>query len=305
MEINDNVFNKIIYNYLDLDYPNNLITYENQTNKTVCKIMNNFIDTYKNDFNKKKFILMYQDDIYSLIAYNILKNIQGIYNFNLKIYGKRKNTKKYIKKNEFINFFKLKRIKQKDIVYISCFNPIYKVKNSQILFKELSLNNCYKIIDKFTPSQFDILTEFYSIREETFLKEFKLESVLQFRRFTLNPELFLNQKPDIFKNDYFSKIVEQELNNSKFYLVKLNGEEDDFKLFDYLIKLKEICFYFYDEEKEDFLKLNLNHYVKQANIINNYNSNNYELVESFLKTKMKYSVLRSGEGEEKFWRGLK
>lgn len=304
MEINNNVFNKIIYNYLNLDYSNNLIDYENQTNQTVCKIMNNFIDTYKNNFNNKTFILMYQDDIYSLIAYNILKNIQGVYHFNLKIYGKRKNTKQYIKKNEFVNFLKFKRIKQENIIYISCFNPIYKVKNSPILFKELSYNDCYKIINKFTPYQFEILSKFYSIKKEILLDEFKLNFFIQFKQFTSDIQSFLDEKPDIFKNKYFSDMVEYELKNSKFYLIKLNGNESDFELFDRLIKLNEVCFYFYDnnKEKEDFLKLNLNNYVPTANIINKNNSNNYELVNLFLKTNMSYTTWGCWTKNEKFWR---
>ena len=169
MNVYNNISYKIIYNYLNLDYPNGLISYSDQTNKTICKIMNDFINIYKNDFDFKTFILVSQDDIYSLIAYNILKNIQGMYKFNLKIIGKRKNTKEFIKKNNFINKFKLKKIKQDNIIYISCFNPIYKVKNNKNTFKELRANNCYNIIDKFTPLQFQIISEFYAIKNEKLL----------------------------------------------------------------------------------------------------------------------------------------
>ena len=81
----------IVYN-MNLDYQKEF-NYEEQTNRTLNTIMNNFVHNYKNMFNTHTFILEYQDDVFGIITYNILKNIQGIYNFDLKVFGKVKKTK--------------------------------------------------------------------------------------------------------------------------------------------------------------------------------------------------------------------
>lgn len=307
MNVYNNISYKIIYNYLNLDYPNGLISYSDQTNKTICKIMNDFINIYKNDFNFKTFILVSQDDIYSLIAYNILKNIQGMYKFNLKIIGKRKNTKEFIKKNNFINKFKLKKIKQDNIIYISCFNPIYKVKNNKNTFKELRANNYYNIIDKFTPLQFQIISEFYAIKNEKLLQEFKQNYFLDFKWFTLHDGTFENNAGiDIFNNEYFYDIIKNKFNQINTYIIKLNGNENDFILFDSLIKTDGIFLYFFDNKNIDFLKENLNFYISPKNAIKNYNSNNYLLAKSFHKFNMNITYLGNWTEEEKdIWRRLK
>lgn len=300
MNVDNNILHKIIYNYLNLDYPNGLISYSDQTNKTICKVMNDFINTYKNDFDSKSFILIYQDDIYSLITYNILKNIQGIYNFNLKVFGKRKKTKKYVKKNNFINKFKIKKIKQDDIIYISCFNPIYKVKNKKNVFKELRTNNYYNLIDKFTPLQFQIISEFYAIKDEKLLQEFKQDYFLDFKWFTLHEGTFQNNfDTDIFNNEYFDNIFKNEFNKTNIYIIKLNGNENDFPLFDYLRNIDGINLYFFDNKNLNFLQTNLNFYINPKNAIKNYNSNNYLLARSFSKINAKIFYLGEWTEEEK------
>lgn len=304
MNVDNNILHKIIYNYLNLDYPNGLISYSDQTNKTICKVMNDFINTYKNDFDSKNFILIYQDDIYSLITYNILKNIQGIYNFNLKVFGKRKKTKKYIKKNNFINKFKIKKIKQDDIIYISCFNPIYKVKNKKNVFKELRTNNYYNLIDKFTPLQFQIISEFYAIKDEKLLQEFKQDYFLDFKWFTLHEGTFQNNfDTDIFNNEYFDNIFKNEFNKTNIYIIKLNGNENDFPLFDYLRNIDGINLYFFDNKNLNFLQTNLNFYINPKNAIKNYNSNNYLLARSFSKVNAKIFYLGEWTEEEKKFGG--
>lgn len=299
MTTNNSIFNKIIYNSLNLDYPNKIIDYENQTNKTVCKIMNNFIDTYKDYFNDKIFVLISQDDIYSLIAYNILKNIQGTYTFNLKILGKRKNLKKYIPKKEFISKIKInsKKIKQ-DIIFISSFNPIYKVENSSKVYKNLNSDSSFKIIDIFTPMQFYILSSFYSIKDQDLLKKFKEKDFLDFRWFTLNNGTF--QKDScIFNNNYFTNIVDKYLKEKEVYLIKFLGDNSDFSIFDDIIRTNNICLYFFDKEKKEFLETNLNMYINPINCINENNANNIVLTKLFIQTNIKYKFLGEWAQEEK------
>lgn len=299
METNNLISNKIIYNFLNLDYPNKIINYENQTNKTVCKVMNHFIDTYKDYFNNKIFILISQDDIYSLIAYNILKNIQGTYSFNLKIFGKRKKLKKHIPKKEFISKMKInsKKIKQ-DIIFISSFNPIYKVENNSKVYKDLGSDSFFKIIDIFTPMQFYILSNFYSIKDQNLLKDFKKEKFLDFKWFTLHNGTF-QKDPYIFNNEYFINITNKYLKEKEIYLIKFSGNNSDFPIFDNIIKTDNICLYFFNKEKEKFLETNLNPYINSMNCINEDNTNNIILARSFIQTNIKYKFLGEWTKEEK------
>lgn len=261
---------------LNLDYPRPDIDYLNQTNTTVSKIMNDFVGQYKNNFKDKKFILFYNDDIYSLIAYQILKNIQGIYPFTLQLYGKRKNTKKLINKKEFLTFLS-KKSSIKNAIYISCFNPIYKVKNSKISFKELSNPNCYCIIDKFTPTQFRILSNFYHINDSKLLRDMTTKKFLDFDNFTLYRDV--KNINSISKNSFYlgcKDFYNETINKiTEINLIKFKGNKDDFTLFDKVLKNcdNKIYYYFYDKKSYQFLIENFNPYINSVNVINEYNSN--------------------------------
>lgn len=295
----------LFYHGLNLDCPkqNN---YVNQTNTTVSEIMNDFIIKYKNDFKNKNFILFYNDDIYSLIAYQMLKNIQGIFPFTLKIYGKRKKTKKFISKKDFLTFFS-KKSNIKNAIYISCFNPIYKVKNSNISFKELSNNNCYSIINKFTPKQFRILSFFYNIDNAELLRELTMPEILDFdvlvthgiANFNLEKEEQKYLKYHDFYNEIINKITEIDL-------IKFEGNKNDFTIFDKILKNCEtkMCYYFYNEEKYQFLIENLNPYINSVNAINKNNSNINIKLNDICNGKLQYNFIGDWTEEEKlkFWR---
>lgn len=272
--------NKLIFNALNLDYPRANQNYINQTNTTISTIMNDFIKQYYNNFKDTYFILLYNDDIYSLIAYQILKNIQGIYPFKLKILGKRKNTKIETNKKDFLNYFQLNKIKKENIIYISCFNPIYKVKNSILPFKELR-NNCYNIIEKFTPIQFKIMTNFYAIKNNKLLSEFNNGFFEQFCDFS-NSKGFFQKCTLIFTNPYFDNIIKDI---KTLDLIQLQGNEEDFLIFDQIVKTSNnhICFYYYDINNKEFLMNNLNSYINPANIICNNNSNNITISNTLIK----------------------
>jgi hypothetical protein len=97
----------------------------------INKVINDFINKYEKDFNKKIFVFEFNDDLISTIGYKILIAISAIKpEFNFTIYGKAKKAKKQInyKKEKFISKRKLKKNKD-NIIFISSFNPIYKVAN--------------------------------------------------------------------------------------------------------------------------------------------------------------------------------
>ena len=83
---------------LNMDYKIEDLSLEKQTNFLINDIIN---DLYKKIDNSKIIVYEYNDDLISLIGYNILKAVQAIKPFELKICGKKpKKTKKKIKAKE-------------------------------------------------------------------------------------------------------------------------------------------------------------------------------------------------------------
>lgn len=255
----------IAYN-MNLDYQKEF-NYEEQTNRTLNTIMNNFVHNYKNMFNTHTFILEYQDDVFGIITYNILKNIQGIYNFDLKVFGKVKKTKNLFYNNKDI--ITKRKLKQFDnIIKINCFNPLYYVDFSGKDFNDLS--NSISLIDRFTPQQLEYLCKFFNLNDIK-NKEI-LQPLLKMDFFTLNT-LYVN-----FNNFTDSKVLKEKytMNIPKFQVYNLTGTEEDFSIFDLILKQEKESIYFYycPEDKEQFVINNLNYFINSRNAaIKGYNLN--------------------------------
>lgn len=159
------IFNKMLHFKLNMYYPINNI--EAETNFYLEKVINDFIIKYQNSTNKI-FILEYKDDIISLINYKILQVISAIMPIDIKLLGKIKNTKKFFKKSKIKCIPERKFIKyiSDDMIFLSGFNPIYKVIKPNIDFKQL--DNSYNLIEKFTPMQLATIAKFYNIDYNNF-----------------------------------------------------------------------------------------------------------------------------------------
>lgn len=260
-----NIQNKIIYNSLNLNYPIDNFDYSNQTNYLVSEIINNFIKKYKDNYEDKTFILILQNDIYSLISYYIIKAIKGLLPIDLKFIGKRNRLKQFLDNNLYLSPLKKYKLKKENIVYLSCYNPIYKVKKHSPLFKEISKENTVYLIDKFTPRQFQILSDFYNIRSFDLLEDLNKEDFKKLNDFCYN----YYQDITFFENLEFNNKIKE------IGLVYLEGNESDFNLFDEIRKKDEesIYFYFYNTDKKEYVKTNLNPFISPANSINDKNSN--------------------------------
>lgn len=151
--------------------------YEFETNWRIQQVMNDFINTYKDKLETHTFILDYKDDVMSLIAFKLLKAINGVSPFNLVLYGKKKKTKEMLpKEQKVIGEFGLKRLaKQGNIVIISAFNPLYQVVDKAEIFKHFDMDfkcwfnikdqtfETFNVIDKFTPAQLRLMRVFYHV----------------------------------------------------------------------------------------------------------------------------------------------
>lgn len=243
---------RIVYHNYNLDYQK-FDNYENQTSWTLNLIMNDFVKLFKDKFKTHTFIVNYTDDIFGILTYHILKNIQGVYNFNFKLYGRNKKTIGYIPRKFFISL--KDKIKTKNIVDINCFNSTLYVKNNRFVFNKKVKG--YSPLKSFTPEQLIHLCKFYSL--------FKKE----------NHRILVDLSGVNLLNDFCNRkgIKSNTIKlNKKYFIPKikiyeLNGDETDFPLYDKILKEEEnyIYFYYCPEDKIDFLKVNLNTYIKGRN----------------------------------------
>ena len=147
---------------LDLDYPIYNVNLETQTNLLINKTINEFINTYEKVFDKRIFIYEFNDDLISLIGYNILLCIQSIKpEFKFYLYGFRNRTKKYLSAKDFYSYRQIKKIKE-NVLLISSYNPIHKVVS--IENKSKILRRRKKSLDFIRPLKFNLMAQvFYHI----------------------------------------------------------------------------------------------------------------------------------------------
>ena len=163
--MNKMLMNKLLRFELNLDYPMDNYSIEDQTNLLINKKINEFISIYAKDFNSKVFVYNYNDDIISLIGYEILLSIKSLYpNFKFYLYGKKRKTKKYLEnKQKFISLRKIHKIcckGENNIIAINSYNSIYKVINYNKLSKVFV---DYELMEQFTPKEIFIAQTFYHI----------------------------------------------------------------------------------------------------------------------------------------------
>ena len=158
------IMKKLILRYrLNMDYKIEGLSLEKQTNFLINDIIN---DLYKKIDSSKIIVYEYNDDLISLIGYDVLKAIQSIKPFKLKIYGKKpKKTRKMIKaKESFISQRKVKKlIKDSKCFIISSFSPIYKVGNVKHISNKFDFQYDYRLMDRFTPDEISMSQKFYHI----------------------------------------------------------------------------------------------------------------------------------------------
>lgn len=271
--INTNYEYRLIKHILNLDYDKNY-DYEKQTNITLNRIMNNFVKNHIDYFENSIFIIDYTDDIYGFLTYSILKNIQGVYPFNLKIIGKVKRTKKlFYNKKDII---RVKRKFNKNVIFINCFNPLYYVDFPAKKFNNLS--NSISLIESFTPEQLYFLCEFFALNKEKYRKI--LSPILS--KITPNLINFYQEKGNI--KDY----KEQSFNLPKIKLWKLKGTDEDFPIYDEILKTENDFINIYecpkDNEKIQFIKINLNYFINARNAaLDRYNLVTNEYSEEIYK----------------------
>ena len=230
---------------------------ENETNIIFNKITNQFIEKYKDYFNKD-FVLYYTDDILGLISYYLLSTISQISEFNFKIFCnyKIKKTLKYIDKKHIIKKLKIKS--DKNPIFLSTFNPLYYVINEAKYYNFLNSNN--SIISCLTPEQLKNISKYYNIEDEKLLSIFDNEFVKNFSDFCCGNEGKLSKIYDSVGYLYENK-------NPKILTYTLSGEESDFSIFDEIRDRSKdsIIFYNYPDDVHEVIQYNLNPFIEARN----------------------------------------
>lgn len=273
---------KLLHYSFNLYYWQNGIDKENQVNQLINYLMNNFIFNYRRDFEGKYVILDFKDNSLSLIAYNILKNIQNICDIPLLIYGKHKLLRKYLKslkknqnkkKEKYISTFTLKRlIKKEQAIFVSCYNPIYQVVNTKENFNEFK--NTYYLLKKMTPEQIEIIQDFY------FLKDF---NDINFEKLKCYNK-FCNGKEKFGIEDF------QLCYPKEIYIIKMTGNNEiDNESVNKAVDTDGLIFYECDKNYREYpiLISEYQYYLKnKTNIPGYWNINTYSIVQDLIKLKI-------------------
>lgn len=154
---------KLEHHNLNLFYP---IGYGNEaeTNMRIEQKISEFLNRYGKYAETHTFVLEYHDDIISAMCYRMLKVISAMSTpINLVIYGKRRKTKDIVKGVKRIGNYRLKKLmKQEKAIYISPFNPLYKVTDSKDIFRDFP-NVTWYPMKEFTPYQLKAIRLFYHL----------------------------------------------------------------------------------------------------------------------------------------------
>lgn len=271
------IMKKLILRYrLNMDYRIEGLSLEKQTNFLINDIIN---DLYKKIDSSKIIVYEYNDDLISLIGYNVLKAIQSIKPFKLKIYGKKpKKTKKMIKaKESFISQRKVKKlIKDSKCFIISSFSPIYKVGNVGHISNKFDFQYNYELMNRFTPDEISVSQKFYHIG---YIKDYQKINGEKINVF--DKELNSIQKKIDNVETYLNwdKFENYDVPNCLMLWLDENEEQNE-QLLQKAEQFDGLVFYFYSKEYEAPILSNItyNFMVKHtANRINraDYDSYNY------------------------------
>lgn len=211
----NNIKNYILKSYNNIEISNYSITDYNRVNRFVCNKLN-YLNSIVKGNKIKNIILLFNDDIYSLISYNLLSSLKGITNFNLYIYGNIIKTKEYMNsKKNYIKINKKYINNTPNCLYINPYNPIYDMFYNKPIYKVL-FNKFYSkkiksinIIDKLTPEDIIICNEFYNISTFEYFNKRK-------------KKIFLDYNNLFIKNNYIHYPKDK-----KIYFIKLLGNEKD------------------------------------------------------------------------------
>lgn len=278
MNATEKLQNKYNHYLADLNYPVDNVKPEIITNTLVTKVLNEMLDFVESQPNKI-FVYDYNDDLPSLIGYKliILCRSQSNVDFELRLLGKAKRTKKQLQKRQ--KFISEKKVKKNlnNYALISSFNPIYEVMAIEKSSKVFNLNNSFNVIRQFTPMDFFICKKFYGIKDfkyDWFSEDLTYMESINSNLNDLNKEVIWTGSLNPIRLDKIDVVL---------------VPADDIEAIKVLQQVQDsdtIVYYFYDEQEDYDSKgiallysYNYSYYVKNKTNIPSKkyrNINNYE-----------------------------
>lgn len=264
-----------VINYFNFDGP----LYEDEgrnTDYSVAKAIRTFIEKYKSEIRQNyTFIIDYQNDIFSLLAYKIIKSSSSVVgkDYDIRYCGKLKTEeeKAYFKNERPIGIKKAQKLKK--AVLITGFHPICNVIDLNYFSKFFI--EIYNPLEHFTPQCLSILQDYYTDKEKD--KAIIIENLGERdvkEKFWFDYFSYPMKYPDTL--DIIRVNVKMEKDNlvPPYVCFTLSGTEQDFPLYDFILKSSKegnIHLYIIPEDKVDFVKTNLSPYLDFRNQINDLN----------------------------------
>lgn len=227
---------------------------EKDANFAVAKALQDIIRTYHNELKRKyTFIIKYDKDIYSFLAYRMVRNVGAALQIemDIRILGKidTPEEKEIFKDMPTIGWRKARKIK--NAIFVTGYHPIYNVIDLSSYSK--TFIEILNPIERFEPNSLTVAQTFY----------LDIESKLW--------SIFLEGRSD----RYLSRKWKTD-NTIPLIFFKLSGTEEDFPVFDLIRKSSDegnIHLYIVENEKQyDFIRCNLAPYIETRNIPNEINT---------------------------------
>lgn len=271
MNLNNRMYGLRLLNLYDFNGPN-CENIDRDTNIAVADFMRSLVLEFKALLKYQyPIVIQYNNDVYSILAYRLIKNTLPITTVKPKVYLygdlHTDEEKTLFKETEPISLKKIKKMKK--AIYVDGYHPICNVEISDDISKYFK----YKIspLEKFTPAQLNKLNEYY-LSGTSLYKEDITESCPQWLKdFYTYPITFPK----------FSEDEELEVDNSiPILYFNLKGTEEDFDDYDRILAYNAehnvIILYTIPEDKIDFVKTNLGTYLPCRNAPNELNIVDYD-----------------------------
>lgn len=275
-----------VINYFNFDGP----LYEDEgrnTDYSVAKAIRTFIEKYKSEISQNyTFVIDYQNDIFSLLAYKIIKSSSSVVgkDYNIRYCGELKTPeeKEYFKNERHIGIKKAQKLKK--AVLITGFHPICNVIDLNHFSKFFI--EIYNPLEHFTPRCLSILQDYYTNKEKD--KAIIIENLGERdikEKFWFDYFSYPMEYPDTL--DIIRVNIKMEKDNliPPYVCFTLSGTEQDFPLYDFILKSSKegnIHLYVIPEDKVDFVKTNLSPYLDFRNQINDLNLITKEEAKAFI-----------------------
>lgn len=235
---------------------------EKSADMTLARVLVTFLRQYGEELRRKyTFIVDYRNDVYSYLAYRIIRNAASAINsdIDIRLLGELKTDeeKKFFADVPTIGWRKAK--KHKKAVIITAFNPIYNVNYGED-FSNIFIE-VFNPLEYISPYDLSTIQDYYLNKDSSLYVEGLGKNGME-------------EWYNFYEKPFTAKLPIEPNGLPTYVIWVLSGSEDDFPAYDAIrqsIKEGNIHLYVIPEKKIDFVKSCLSPYVPSAYIPNDLN----------------------------------